>query len=323
MRMWPARVTAAAAWMVAASLAAFAVSMAWPRSLSDPSSAGLARSLWIAFCASMASVIAFSAAVYSGTIARSVSMPCLHGLVGGGATAVVELLDGLIRRRADPPDLRRFVEQEVSPGRRPRILERRCRLVDESLDVLVVAQVGEGHRVHDDVDAARPFRLDLVELAEQRENFDLLRADLAERRTYSGNRFCRALKRSRSAWIDRSGFERRQPGAAVGGDLLQVAQELVDLARRPRHAEIAADHLHPLQHHLGVDALDHDGLLPIGSGGQPLDRIAGDVLVDDQRRDQSDTDADSRCRAWSRYEVAGIRWEMRIHSPPDPADTIG
>ena len=60
--------------MVAASLAAFAVSMAWLRSFSDTSSAGLARPLWIAFCASMVSVIAFSEAVYSGTIAISVSM---------------------------------------------------------------------------------------------------------------------------------------------------------------------------------------------------------------------------------------------------------
>ena len=44
MRMRPARDTAAVAWLVAASLAALAVAMAWPRSFWDPISAGLARS---------------------------------------------------------------------------------------------------------------------------------------------------------------------------------------------------------------------------------------------------------------------------------------
>ena len=36
---------------------------------------------------------------------------------------------------------------------------------------------------------------------------------------------------------------------------LQFREEFLYIRRRPRHAQIAADELHPLQHGLGIDAL--------------------------------------------------------------------
>ena len=88
-------------------------------------------------------------------------------------------------------------------------------------------------------------------------------------------------------------FESGQPCLCVGGDRLQFPKERLYFRRGARHAQITAGELHPLQHQLGVDALDRDRLLAVRGRGQPLDRIAGDLLVEDQPGDQCDTDADA------------------------------
>jgi hypothetical protein len=169
----------------------------------------------------------------------------------------------------------------------------RGRLIDEALDILEVRQVGERRRVHHDIDAARPFRLDLIELLEQRQNLDLLAADLSEGGNQLIEQPLQALEPIPIAEPGRLAFDGGKPGPTFRGDLLQFPKELLYFCGRARHAQITPGDPHPLQHELGIDALDHDRLLPVGGRGQPLDRIAGDLLIDDQAGDQCDADADA------------------------------
>ncbi len=133
----------------------------------------------------------------------------------------------------------------------------------------------------------------MIELGKERKNIGPLRPDLSESVDIFPKQRVETVKAIPIAGIERLSFEGRQSCVAVGGNLLQFAEELFDFRRRACHAEIAAGYQRALQHHFGIDALDHDGLLPIRGGRQPLDGIAVQLFVDDQPGDQSGTNADT------------------------------
>jgi hypothetical protein len=197
----------------------------------------------------------------------------------------------LVGRDLDQARLRALAQHEIAPGRGARVLERGGRLVDEALDLLVVLQHAEMAGVDHGGHGAGPLRGHLVARLEGREDLALLAADLVEGGEVGLELRARLPEALAVLRVHTLRLEPLQLRVALAGDHLQVGHERLDLLRRPAHQDVAAGDLRTLQGQLGVDGLERDRLLLVGGGGEPLHRLAADLLVDDHAGNEHDAAA--------------------------------